>query len=131
MAFESLGAIRDALINNPFFVLDIAPTATRQEIERQGTKLLGMLKLGLAAAKHYTSPLGSHERTEDAVRTAMATLREPKSRLLAELWARHASTVVAPQSNPANAAANDGIPNARERLGWGTRKQVRSTKEPT
>jgi len=79
-----------SLIENPFFVLGLSPDASRLELEREAQKLLGMLELGFAAAKTYQTPLGPRARTAELVRAAVATLRDPYQRLLAELWARHA-----------------------------------------
>jgi hypothetical protein len=78
---------RERLSRNPFFVLGLAPDAPRAELERTAQKLLGMLALGASAAKRYRTPVGEHERTEDAVRTAISALRDPRGRLLHELWA--------------------------------------------
>lgn len=102
------------LADNPFFVLAIAPDATRIEIEREAQKLLGMLELGFEAAGAYATPLGPRPRTAEAVRAAVAVLRDPYQRLLAELWARHApaSLEAAPA---AQAAAATGL---RKKLGW-------------
>ncbi len=81
-------AARERLSQNPFFVLGLSPDAARAEIEREGQKLLGMLELGLSAARRYSSPIGTHERTSEVVREAMAELRDPERRLVHELWAR-------------------------------------------
>ncbi len=75
--------------DNPFFVLGVGCDASRIEIEREAQKLLGLLELGFAAAKTYATPLGPRERTPEAVRAAVAALREPYRRLIAEFWARH------------------------------------------
>jgi hypothetical protein len=102
------------LAENPFFVLGISPDASRIEIEREAQKLLGMLELGFAAAKTYATPLGPRPRTAEAVRAAVATLRDPYQRLLAELWARNApaSLDTAPAEAPAPSSA------LRRALGW-------------
>ncbi len=102
------------LVENPFFVLGISPDASRIEIERETQKLLGMLELGFEAALTYATPMGPRERTPEMVRAAVAALRDPYQRLLAELWARHAPVSLdeAPQ---APAAATSGL---RKRLGW-------------
>lgn len=76
------------LARNPFYVLGVPPMASAVEVEREGRKLLGMLELGLASARHYLCPLGKRERTPEMVREAMAELRDPQKRLLCELWAR-------------------------------------------
>jgi hypothetical protein len=73
---------------NPFHVLGVTPTASRTDVEREGQKLLGMLELGLAGAGEYATPLGKRVRTAETVRAALAELRDPQRRLLAELWAR-------------------------------------------
>jgi hypothetical protein len=79
---------RQRIAQNPFYVLGLAVDCSRAEIEREGQKLLGMLALDLAAALTYRSPLGEHPRTAEAVREAMAELRDPERRLMHEMWAR-------------------------------------------
>ena len=102
--------------DNPFFVLGVACDASRIEIEREAQKLLGMLELGFEAAQTYATPLGSRERTPEAVRAAVATLRDPYKRLVAELWARHAPPPSAEaQQETAPAPAATGM---RRALGW-------------
>jgi hypothetical protein len=103
------------VLENPFLVLGLPPSASRIEIEREAQKLLGMLELGFAAAKTYPTPLGPHERTAELVRAAVATLRDPARRLAAELWARaaHVPSEAAPAEPPA-----DGWPDALAKLGW-------------
>ncbi len=83
---ESAAALR--IRDNPFYVLGLRPDATRQAIERQGTKLLGMLELKLKSAAAYPTPVGRAERTPEKVRAAMAELRDPARRLDHEIWAR-------------------------------------------
>jgi hypothetical protein len=78
------------LAENPFFVIGLAPDVSRIEIEREAQKLLGMLELGFEAALTYATPLGPRTRTPELVRAAVAALRDPYQRLVAELWARHA-----------------------------------------
>ena len=77
----------ERLAENPFFVLGLRPDAPAREVEREATKLLGMLELGLAEAATYETPLGPRPRTPEAVRAAAAVLRDPRRRLVAELWA--------------------------------------------
>lgn len=102
--------------DNPFFVLGLAPDASRIEIEREAQKLLGMLELGFADAATYRTPVGPQPRTPEAVRAAVAALRDPYRRLVAELWARHAPDTV-PAAKPASSApaARAGL---RRALGW-------------
>jgi hypothetical protein len=107
------------LKENAFYVLGLSPSCTRQEVEREGQKLLSMLELGLAEAAHYETPLGRMPRTSEAVRAAMAALRDPSTRLLHELWAQ-----LPPDSarRPDTAAAVQPAAPWREaavRLGWG------------
>jgi hypothetical protein len=83
----------DRLAENPFFVLGVSTDASRIEVEREAQKLLGMLELGFAAAATYATPIGVRARTPEAVRAAVAALRDPQQRLVAELWARHAPAV--------------------------------------
>ena len=105
------------LAENPFFVLGVAPDASRVAIEREAQKLLGMLELGFADAKIYATPAGPRPRTAEAVRAAVAALRDPYQRLVAELWARHAppprTTAPAATVEPAADA-----PTLRAALGW-------------
>jgi hypothetical protein len=107
----------EPLRDNPFFVLGVAPDASRIEIEREAQKLLGMLELGFADAQTYKTPLGPQPRTAEAVRAAVAALRDPYRRLVAELWARHAPPQAAAAPEPAapEPTARAGL---RRALGW-------------
>jgi hypothetical protein len=105
------------LEENPFFVLGISPDASRIEIEREAQKLLGMLELGFAEASTYATPLGARPRTAEAVRAAVAALRDPYRRLLAELWARHAPPMRAAAA-PAAPEDDPPRPGLRRALGW-------------
>ncbi len=105
------------LEDNPFFVLGLATDASRIELEREAQKLLGMLELGFVDAQTYQTPLGPRPRTAELVRAAVAALRDPYRRLVAELWARHA-----PPSRPAAPpppTPTTGRPGLRRALGWG------------
>jgi hypothetical protein len=104
------------LCTNPFLVLGIAPDASRIEIEREAQKLLGMLELGFAESLTYATPLGPQPRTPEAVRAAVAALRDPYQRLVAELWARHAPAAVPAATAPASDPV--GTPGLRSALGW-------------
>ena len=102
------------VLDNPFFVLGISPDASRIEIEREAQKLLGMLELDFAAAREYATPLGLRPRTAEAVRAAVAVLRDPYQRLVAELWARHAPAQLRePEADPPAPG-----PSLRKALGW-------------
>jgi hypothetical protein len=72
---------------NPFFVLELPPDASRAEIERQGAKLLAMLAANVEGAGACETPLGPLTRDADAVRAALAALRDPARRLAHEWWA--------------------------------------------
>ncbi len=104
------------IVDNPFFILGITADASRIEIEREAQKLLGMLELDFADAKTYATPLGPQVRTAELVRAAVAALRDPYRRLVAELWARHAPSMrpVAP-TEPSAAATHPGF---RNEMGW-------------
>lgn len=107
------------ILDNPFFVLGLAPDATRVELEREAQKLLGMLELDFVDAKTYATPLGPQPRTAEAVRAAVAALRDPLRRLTAELWARHAPASTSAASPSVTAPTPTGTPAARRKLGWG------------
>jgi hypothetical protein len=104
------------LADNPFLVLGLAPDASRIEIEREAQKLLGMLELGFADVQTYATPLGPRSRTAEAVRAAVAALRDPYQRLVAELWVRNA-----PPARPATEPVAEPTPaptGLRRALGW-------------
>ena len=105
-----------SIADNPFFVLGLSPDASRIEIEREAQKLLGMLELGFAEAQIYATPAGPQLRTSEAVRAAVAALRDPYKRLVAELWARHAPP--AQPAAPPEPPRAPGHPGLRRRLGW-------------
>jgi hypothetical protein len=105
-----------SIVDNPFLVLGISPDASRIEIEREAQKLLGMLELDFAGASTYATPLGPRPRTAEAVRAAVAALRDPYQRLVAELWARHAPPATA--EPPAQETPRDESPALRRALGW-------------
>lgn len=77
----------DRIAENPFYVLGLNVHCSRQDVEREGQKLLSMLQLGLKEAQEYATPLGPRTRTAELVRHAMAELREPRRRLVHELLA--------------------------------------------
>lgn len=71
---------------NPFFVLELTPGATRPEVERAAAKLLSMIEIGMKAAALYPTPLGPRARTPELVRLAIAELRDPERRAMHEAW---------------------------------------------
>lgn len=106
------------LAENPFYVLGLSVDTNRLEIEREAQKLLGMLELGFAAVKSYATPLGPRERTAEAVRAAVAALRDPYQRLVAEVWARHAPTPTETTPGLEPAAPAERHVGARRAFGW-------------
>lgn len=110
------------IAENPFYVLGVATTATRTELEREGNKLLSMLQLELKESKTYRSPVGEHPRTAEAVRAAMAELRDPKRRLVHELLASLPVTVNVPV---AQEASKDQVkwPRAPVVFGYGPERE--------
>jgi hypothetical protein len=107
----------EAITDNPFLVLGLSPDASRIELEREAQKLLGMLELGFADVAYYQTPVGPRRRTAEAVRAAVAALRDPYQRLIAELWARNAP-VAAPAAEPARTEPVVPAGNLRRALGW-------------
>lgn len=75
------------LKDNPFFVLELPPTATPVQIERQGKKLLGMLDLNLHHSLVFNTPYGPQLRTAERIREAVQLLLDPCRRLPFEVWA--------------------------------------------
>ena len=117
---------RERFLENPFYVLGVRPDCSRAEMEREGQKLLGMLEIGLPAAKKYKTPLGEAERTPEMVRQAMAELRDPQRRLLHELWAQLPAEPLSTSSD--GGSASPGVPGpgpwpeAPSALGFGAKK---------
>lgn len=81
---------------NPFLILGVPATASPMEIERAGQKLLALLEIGASSAQYYPGNGGPCLRSKEAVRQALADLRRPERRLLAELWSQHTVT----ENNP-------------------------------
>lgn len=86
----------DRIAENPFYVLGLERDCSRQDVEREGQKLLSMLTLGLEEAQAYTTPVGERPRTAELIRHAMSELREPRRRLVHELLAALPATSVVP-----------------------------------
>lgn len=79
-------SLQQRIQTNPFYVLDLSPSCSMAEVERAGQKWLGMLALEMSESQVYLTPWGPMPRTADLVRTAMAALRKPEERWLAEYW---------------------------------------------
>lgn len=104
---------------NPFFVLEVAPSATRTELERAAQKLLALLAIGNAAAQRVQTPLGPLDRDADMVRSALAELRDPRSRIVHELWATLAADEM--ESAPAEPGWEEATRAIGVRGPWSTR----------
>lgn len=78
---------RDPVRENPFYVLELSPECGPMEVERAGSKLAGLLELGVKRGARYATPLGTFERTSEGIREAKAELNDPDERLFYELWA--------------------------------------------
>ena len=100
---------REELEQNPFWVLGVDARSTRVEVERAGQKLLAQLGIGAASARTYSTPLGPRPRDEAIVRTALAALRDPLTRALAELWSD-----VKAENHPSPASFEDALRS----VGW-------------
>lgn len=98
---------------NPFWVLGLPATASRVELERAGQRLLAQLAVGARSARWTETPDGPLERDEALVRDALARLRDPEQRLLAELL----SEVTAPHATPPAAPELVGLSGLHEALG--------------
>lgn len=81
------------ICQNPFFILELPPSATRGEIERKAQKLLFMLEMGFAEIACYSTPLGQFPRTAENIRHSLVVLRDPKQRIIYEFWAQHGATL--------------------------------------
>ena len=70
---------------NAFAVLGLTVDATRMEVERAGQRLLAQLEVGAESARFFGEGAARTERTPEAVRAALTTLRDPDQRIEAEL----------------------------------------------
>jgi hypothetical protein len=100
------------LADNPFWVLELSPTASRLEARRAADRLLGLLAISAASARTYRTPFGPRPRDEALVRHALAALDSVEARLLDELWAE------APEL-PSPPAPSQGWDGALASIGWG------------
>src|SRR5262249_19920472 len=98
--------------SNPFFVLEGSPRATRIEVERAGQRLLALIAVSSVGVERYETPFGPGARDADAVRQALAALRDPNERLICELLAE-----VAPSAAPQGDRA-PGWEGAWRAIGW-------------
>jgi hypothetical protein len=105
--------------DNPFFVLGLTPECSRADVERTGQKLLALLAIESAGARRFSTPTGEVERTPDAVRLAMAELRDPERRLVHELWAQLGAERLVPLPAPAPDPMRPWT-GAMRTIGWRT-----------
>ncbi len=111
--------MRARVLDNPFYVLELAPECSRAEVERAGQKLLAMLELDMAGARHYPTPFGVGRRDAAKVREATAELRDPQRRLLHELWVSGCAAIdLAEDTSDENEAESLGFERAPTSLGW-------------
>jgi hypothetical protein len=103
--------------DNPFYVLGVAPDASRADVERAGRKLLGLLEIGASSAKGYDTPFGRAERTPEQVRAALAELAIPERRAAREVEAHLAQGSGEPPEAPADDPTRPW-PDAFRAGGW-------------
>jgi hypothetical protein len=106
------------LLDNPFYVLELAADCSRAQVERSGQRLLAMLELGLSGASSYATPFGPGLRDAAKVREAMAELRDPSRRLFHELWVIAQPWADAMPSPTPEPQTERGFDQARGALGW-------------
>lgn len=104
--------------DNAFYILGLRPSVSRQQIEREGVKLLGMLELGMPAARQYATPIAVFERTPERVRLAMSELRDPNKRVLHEVFAVLESTPLPLTDAIASRSALAPWSSALAAFGW-------------
>ncbi|WP_250461813.1 hypothetical protein [Microbulbifer litoralis] len=75
-----------ALSGWPFWVLELTPSASLNEVNRAAREIAGKLALQMDGAGEYPTPAGVMSRDEFLVREAQAVLIDPQRRLLAEFW---------------------------------------------
>jgi len=70
----------------PFWVLELTPAASLNDVNKAARELAGKLALKMAGATEFPTPGGIRQRDEFLVREAQAVLIDPERRLLAEFW---------------------------------------------
>ena len=86
----------ERFVKNPLLILGLGAGSSPLEVERAGQKLLGLLSIGAKSAQFYETPWGPEPRDEHLIRTAVAALKDPSTRLRAELWLLEPGTPHAP-----------------------------------
>jgi hypothetical protein len=74
-----------------------------------------LLAIGAQGADQYQTPFGPGHRDADAVRQALARLRDPSQRVRYELWANVPPPATSEEGESLNAPWTDGA----RALGWG------------
>lgn len=70
----------------PFWVLELTPSCSIQDIERAAREITARITLQVAGADGFCCPGGKARRDAYLVREARARLLNPQSRLLCEFW---------------------------------------------
>lgn len=70
----------------PFWVLDLLPECSNQDINKAAQLISSKLTLGVPKAEFFDTPSGQKNRDEFLVREAKSILDDPAQRLLAEFW---------------------------------------------
>lgn len=70
----------------PFWVLELTPSSSQQDVEKACREITGKLTLNMSGADSFTTPNGIMCRDSYLVREARAMLIDPDRRLLAEFW---------------------------------------------
>ena len=100
--------------DNPFFVLDVPPSASPTDILAAANRWLDALGRGEPAAQTYATPVGPQRRTETAVRHALTRLRDRDARVQFEIWATAAPADVPDGFD----GPTDGFSGAPRAFGW-------------
>jgi len=108
------------LLDNPFHVLGVPPTATREAIEEAGHGLLAGLQSPSdgSTSRNYETPLGPRERDAHTVRRALAQLRDPDERIHHEIWAQLKPGRAVSGALPLGTSAPSGWAAGPRAMGW-------------
>jgi hypothetical protein len=83
---DALSRSAPALGENPFRVLELSPSATPGDVEREGGRLLAMIAAGMDEPRSEGSLGAPPGRTAEMVRWAVAELRDPHKRAVHEFF---------------------------------------------
>lgn len=108
----------ERFVKNPLLILGLAAGSSPLEVERAGQKLLGLLSIGARSAQFYETPWGPEPRDEHLIRGAVAALKDPSTRVRAELWLLEPGSPNAPEV-PRHEADDDALAELAFRaVGW-------------